>query len=104
MPGLELGDCDFNMVRGRTLIESGTFKSEAIGRSSSGTISLNLCLLFVDPALLRYLMIHELCHGRHMNHSKRFWAMVGRFEANYRKLDKRLGDAWQDVPAWLGVY
>ena len=73
-------------------------------RSSSGTISLNLCLLFVDPALLRYLMVHELCHGRHMNHSKRFWAMVGRYEPDYRKLDRRLGDAWKDVPAWLGIY
>ncbi len=73
-------------------------------RSSSGTISLNLCLLFVKPELLRYLMVHELCHGRHMNHSKRFWAMVGRFEPNYRKLDRHLGDAWKDVPGWLGIY
>ena len=73
-------------------------------RSSSGTISLNLCLLFLDPALLRYLMIHELCHGRHMNHSRRFWAMVGRHEPDYKRLDRRLGAAWRDVPAWLGVY
>ncbi len=73
-------------------------------RSSSGTISLNLCLLFVKAELLRYLMVHELCHGRHMNHSKRFWAMVGRFEPNYRKLDRHLGDAWKDVPGWLGIY
>ena len=73
-------------------------------RSSSGTISLNLCLLFVKAELLRYLMVHELCHGRHMNHSKRFWAMVGRFEPNYRKLDRHLGDAWRDVPGGLGIY
>ena len=72
-------------------------------RSSSGTISLNLCLLFLDPALLRYLMVHELCHGRHMNHSRRFWAMVGRYEPDYKALDRRLGAAWRDVPAWLGV-
>lgn len=73
-------------------------------RSSSGTISLNLCLLFLDPALLRYLMVHELCHGRHMNHSKRFWKLVSRFEPGYRKLDRRLGESWRDVPAWLGIY
>ena len=42
--------------------------------SSSGTISLNACLLFLDPALMRYLMIHELCHLRYLDHSPRFWA------------------------------
>lgn len=73
-------------------------------RSSSGTISLNLCLLFLDPSLLRYLMIHELCHGRHMNHSTRFWRRVKRFEPDYRVLDRALTEAWRDVPAWLGLY
>lgn len=73
-------------------------------RSSSGTVSLNLCLLFLEPELTRYLMIHELCHGRHMNHSKRFWKLVSRFEADYRSLDRRLGESWRDVPNWLGVY
>ena len=73
-------------------------------RSSSGTISLNLCLLFLEPELLRYLMIHELCHARHMNHSRRFWKLVGTFCPNYRSLDKRLGESWRDVPAWLGIY
>ena len=55
-------------------------------RSSSGTISLNLCLLFLAPELLRYLMIHELCHGRHMNHSKRFWKRVARYEPQFLSL------------------
>jgi len=73
-------------------------------RSSSGTISLNLCLLFLEPALLRYLLIHELCHGRHMNHSKRFWKRVARFEAEYRRLDRKLTESWRQVPAWLGLY
>jgi predicted metal-dependent hydrolase len=73
-------------------------------RSSSGTISLNLCLLFLEPDLTRYLMIHELCHGRHMNHSKRFWKLVSQFEPDYRVLDRRLGESWRDVPHWLGIY
>ena len=73
-------------------------------RSSSGTISLNLCLLFLDPALLRYLMVHELCHGRHMNHSKRFWRRVGKYEPAYRRLDRALTESWREVPAWLGLY
>ena len=73
-------------------------------RSAIGTISLNLCLLFLDPALLRYLLIHELCHGRHMNHSKRFWKRVAKFEPEYRRLDRALTDSWRQVPAWLGLY
>jgi len=73
-------------------------------RSASGTLSLNLCLLFLDPPLVRYLMIHELCHGRHMNHSLRFWKMVARFEPGYRRLDRALGEGWRQVPAWFGIY
>ena len=72
--------------------------------SSSGTISINYCLLFLDTALVRYLMIHELCHARHMNHSSRFWRLVGRFEPGYRRLDKALGESWKAIPAWLGIH
>ena len=72
--------------------------------SSTGTISLNYCLLFLDPAHLRYVMIHELCHGRYMNHSTRFWRLVGRFEPDYRRLDKDLNHCWKRIPTWLGIY
>jgi len=72
--------------------------------SSSGTISINYCLLFLQPALLRYLLLHELCHARHMNHSRRFWQHVGRFEPDYKRLDKALGDSWKQIPTWLGIY
>ena len=71
--------------------------------SSSGTISLNLCLLFLDPDVVRYLMIHELCHGRHMNHSKRFWKLVATYEPDYQRLDGELTEGWRRVPAWLGI-
>ncbi len=72
--------------------------------SSSGTISLNYCLMFLDPAHLRYVMIHELCHARHMNHSRRFWGLVGQFEPGYRQLDKDLNDSWKHIPTWVGIY
>ncbi len=68
--------------------------------SSTGTVSINACLLFLEPALVRYLMVHELCHLRHLNHSQRYWRLVERFEPDYRLLDKRLGEAWADVPFW----
>jgi len=72
--------------------------------SSTGTISINYCLLFLEPELVRYLMLHELCHARHMNHSRRFWEAVARGEPRYRQLDRALGDAWPQVPTWLGIY
>lgn len=72
--------------------------------SSSGTISLNYCLMFLDPAHLNYVMIHELCHARHMNHSRRFWSYVGQFETDYRRLDKDLNEGWKKIPSWVGIY
>jgi predicted metal-dependent hydrolase len=72
--------------------------------SSTGTISLNYCVLFLRPELVRYLMVHELCHARHMNHSRRFWALVRRFEPDYRRLDRELSDSWRSIPTWVGIY
>lgn len=72
--------------------------------SSHGTISLNYCLMFLDSAHLRYVMIHELCHARHMNHSRRFWGLVGQFEPEYRRLDKDLNSSWKQIPTWVGIY
>jgi len=69
--------------------------------SASGTISLNACLMFVRPAVVHYLFIHELCHTRHMNHSPRFWALVEQHEPDYRQLDRELLRGWQSVPAWM---
>lgn len=72
--------------------------------SSTGTISVNYCLLFLEPALVRYLMIHELCHARHMNHSRQFWRAVARHEPDYERLDRELGESWSKVPGWLCLY
>jgi len=71
--------------------------------SSRGTISLNVCALFLRPEVLRYLLIHELCHTQHMNHSLRFWKLVASCEPNYRELDKELTAAWRHVPPWVFV-
>ena len=69
--------------------------------SRSGTISLNVCLMFQRSAVVRYLMLHELCHTRHMNHSDRFWRLVEAEEPDYRQLDRELTRGWQHVPDWV---
>jgi predicted metal-dependent hydrolase len=68
--------------------------------SRNRTISLNACLLFQQPAVVHYLLIHELAHTRHMNHSRRFWALVERLEPRARELDAALSLGWREVPAW----
>jgi predicted metal-dependent hydrolase len=68
--------------------------------SPSGTISLNACLMFQPPPVVNYLLIHELAHTRHMNHSRRFWRLVERFEPGWRELDAALSRGWRAVPAW----
>lgn len=70
--------------------------------SSRGTISLNFRLLFHRPAVVDYLILHELCHTRHMNHGPRFHALVARHEPDWRALDQELTRTGGGVPGWLG--
>jgi hypothetical protein len=69
--------------------------------SRHGVLSLNACLLFQRPPVVRYLLVHELCHRVHMNHSQRFWALVARLEPDFRALDRELGQGWRRVPDWV---
>lgn len=68
--------------------------------SRRGTISLNVCLLFQPESVVRYLLIHELAHTQHLNHSRRFWGLVERLEPDWRDLDAELSRGWSRVPAW----
>lgn len=68
--------------------------------SSKQVINLNWRLLLLAPEQVHYLMVHELCHTVHMNHSERFWALVERTLPGYRALDKSLRQAGRQIPAW----
>lgn len=70
--------------------------------SSRGTISLNYKLLFLPPHLVNYIMVHELCHTVHLNHSSSFWSFLASFEPACRVLDAEMKRAGQLVPNWAG--
>ena len=70
--------------------------------SPSGLISLNQALLFLPEALVDYVLLHELCHRRELNHSERFWRLLTQLEPDSEQLRKELKSAWHFVPAWLG--
>lgn len=52
--------------------------------SSRGTLSFNYRLIFAPLKVLDYVVVHELCHLSHMNHSKDFWSMVETVMPEYK--------------------
>lgn len=71
--------------------------------SSRKTISINYQLLFLEPSLVNCVLIHELCHTRHLNHGADFWQLVGQLQPDYAHLHQRLKLAWAGLPGWLAA-
>ncbi|MCP4075805.1 MAG: M48 family metallopeptidase [Gammaproteobacteria bacterium] len=99
IPKLQSLASEFSFTFKKTSIRSQ--KSRWGSCSSSGTISLNDQLLFMPAETVQYLLIHELCHTRHMNHSTEFWQLVESHCADYKLQDKKLSKGREFVPAWF---
>ncbi len=69
--------------------------------SSSGTLSLNYKLLFLRPEMVTYVLLHELAHTRHLDHSPLFWRFLDGMIPGARALDAELANACTLVPPWL---
>lgn len=52
--------------------------------SSNGTLSFHWRLMMAPPHVLDYVVVHELCHLTHMNHSKAFWELVEKVMPDYK--------------------
>lgn len=65
--------------------------------SGKGNLNFN-CLLMLAPAEIQdYVVVHELCHRREMNHSPRFWAEVAKIMPDYQKRRKWLKEHGQEI-------
>lgn len=58
--------------------------------SSDGNLNFNCRLLFVPKELVDYVVVHELAHRRHMDHSPAFWQEVEKYMPDYRERRKQL--------------
>ena len=71
------------------------------GSCSDGkNINLSWRLLTAPVDVIEYVIIHELCHMREMNHSRRFWALVEQHVPEWRGKREKLSQ----VQVWLDAY
>ena len=60
--------------------------------TSTGNLNFNCLLMLAPPEVCDYVVVHELSHRRHMNHSAAFWAEVRKYMPDYRKHQKWLAE------------
>jgi predicted metal-dependent hydrolase len=64
--------------------------------SSAGSLSFSWRLVLAPRPILDYVVVHELCHLVHMDHSRRFWSLVERVRPAFREQRDWLGDhGWE---------
>ncbi len=58
--------------------------------SHTNRISFNYQLMKLPTSCIEYVVVHELAHIRHKNHSAEFWALVGKYMPEYRKMEEQI--------------
>jgi len=53
--------------------------------TGKNNISINWRLVFAKTSIIDYVVVHELCHLKHKNHSKKFWREVEKILPNYKE-------------------
>lgn len=58
--------------------------------SRKGNLNFNYKILFLPDALRDYVIVHELCHLREFNHSRRFWNLVSKSVLDHSEIKREL--------------
>ena len=65
--------------------------------SAKGNLNFNCLLMLCPEDVLDYVIVHELCHRKELNHSVRFWAEVARILPDYKQPLKWLKNEGQTI-------
>ena len=68
--------------------------------SSQGNLNFNCLLMMAPEAVQDYVVVHELCHRKEMNHSERFWREVAKVMPDYKIHKKWLKDYGSKIMNW----
>ncbi|MEI6305051.1 MAG: M48 family metallopeptidase [Candidatus Taylorbacteria bacterium] len=58
--------------------------------SKKGNLNFNYKLVFLEPSIRDYVIVHEICHIKEFNHGRGFWDLVAETVPDYREIRKRL--------------
>ncbi len=73
---------------GKVLVKN--LKSKWGSCSRRGVLTFNYLMVFLPDCLTDYIVVHELCHLKEFNHSKRFWKLVAQVMPGYQTIKKEL--------------
>lgn len=65
--------------------------------SSRGSVNYTWYAVMADRDAVDYIIIHELCHMRHMNHSKAFWNEVRKWCPEFERMKDELKEVWREI-------
>ncbi len=78
----------YNYVYGKVTIKDT--KGRWGSCSSKGNLNFNYKIALLPPELADYVVVHELCHLKEMNHGEKFWTLVEKQIQHYKKLRTEL--------------
>ena len=83
------GSCSIHSKKIRMNLQLAVKSEEC---SNKGNLNFNCLLMLMPDKVLDYVVVHELCHLKQMNHSKKFWKEVERYMPDYKNYKKWLNE------------